>query len=249
MDGLVTKSDIQDLISGLQSLRAEQKRQGTLIEGLFQLYKQNLKSQPGSCTDAKSTGIHEILLPKFSSQPFEVSCDAKTQGGGWTIILRRRDGSVDFNRNWAAYKEGFGDLSGEFFLGLDKIHALTKERNQELLVVLEDFKGFKQFELYKSFAIGDEDQQYVLHTLGEASGTAGDLLSVYRSRKFTTYDRDNDNESWVNCAKAFSGGWWDGNCFNGHLTGKYNDKGIRFLNFRTYEHSFKTAAMMIRPNK
>jgi len=61
-----------------------------------------------------------------------VACDAKTQGGGWTKILSRMDGSVDFYRNWNTYKNGFGDLDGEFFLGLDKIHALTAEFSQHL---------------------------------------------------------------------------------------------------------------------
>jgi len=58
------------------------------------------------------------------------------------------DGSVDFYRNWTAYKNGFGDMDGEIFLGLDKIHALTTERKQELLVVFEDFE-VKVLEDYK----------------------------------------------------------------------------------------------------
>jgi len=96
-----------------------------------------------------------ILVPSYSEHPFRVTCDAKTQGGGWTIILRRMDGSVDFYRNWTAYKNGFGDMDGEIFLGLDKIHALTTERKQELLVVFEDFEGDEKYELYDEFAIGD----------------------------------------------------------------------------------------------
>ncbi|XP_034473401.1 angiopoietin-related protein 4-like isoform X2 [Drosophila innubila] len=131
-----------------QSLKEEQKRQGKLIEELVQESKKlHLMPHPPNCTDAKSSGINEILIPKFSCQPFKVACDAETRGGGWTIILRRMDGTVDFYRNWAAYKEGFGDLNGEFFLGLDKIHALTEERNQELLVVLEDNEGTEAFEM------------------------------------------------------------------------------------------------------
>ncbi|KAL7742448.1 hypothetical protein ACLKA6_019078 [Drosophila palustris] len=87
------------------------------------------------------SGIHEILVRSYSAEPFQVYCDAKTQNGGWMVFLRRTDGSVNFYRNWKTYKNGFGDLDNEFFLGLDKIHKITKETSQELLVVLEDFEG------------------------------------------------------------------------------------------------------------
>ena len=48
----------------------------------------------------------------------------KTDGGGWTVIQRRQDGSVNFYRNWTDYdyENRFGDLTGEFWLGFSKIH-------------------------------------------------------------------------------------------------------------------------------
>ncbi|XP_034473415.1 ficolin-2-like [Drosophila innubila] len=235
-----------------QSLREEQKRQGKLIEELVQESKKlHLMLHPPNCTDAKSSGIHEILITKFSSQPFKVACDAETRGGGWTIILRRMDGTVDFYRNRAAYKEGFGDLNGEFFLGLDKIHALTEERNQELLVVLEDFGRHKAYELYDSFAIGDENQQYVLHTLGNATGDAGDSLSYHRGMKFSTKDRDNDNKKDDNCAVNFPGGWWYNGCLDSNLAGKFNAnrwaRDVSWNSFKGEGYSLKKAVMMIRP--
>jgi len=136
----------------------------------------------------------------------------ETQGGGWTIILRRLDGSVNFYRNWTEYKNGFGDLDGDFFLGLDKIHAITADRRQELLVILEDFEGDNRFETYDDFAIGNEGQQYELHTLGKASGTAGDSLEYHRGAKFSTFDRDNYEWDKVNCAERSTGAWWYKSC-------------------------------------
>jgi len=184
-----------------ESLREELQRQRKLVDEL----------SPHNCTEAKSNGINEILIPKFNRKPFKVACDVETQGGGWTIILRRLDGSVNFYRNWTEYKNGFGDLNGEFFLGLDKIHAITAERKQELLVILEDFEGDNRFETYDEFAIGNEDQQYVLHTLGKANGTAGDSLKWHRGYKFSTFDRDNDWSS-GNCAVDSTGAWWYNGC-------------------------------------
>ncbi|XP_034473212.1 ryncolin-4-like [Drosophila innubila] len=160
------------------------------------------------------------------------------------------DGSVNFYRNWTEYKNGFGDMDGEFFLGLDKIHALTAESEQELLVVVEDFEGIEAFETYDAFAIGNEDQQYELHTLGKANGTAGDSLRRQEGSKFSTFDRDNDIDI-TNCAERFTGAWWYKNCHNSNLNGKYNDntfgKGVNWDHFRGPYYSLKKAVMMIRP--
>ncbi|KAM8718105.1 hypothetical protein ACLKA7_004762 [Drosophila subpalustris] len=240
--------DVLQKESHIQSLRGEVERLGKLVD---KLVKETDKHH--NCTEAKISGIHEILIPKFSNQTFKVACDAETRGGGWTIILRRMDGSVNFYRNWTEYKNGFGNLGGEYFLGLDKIHAMTAERRQELLILLEDFEGNERYETYDKFAIGNENQQYELHTLGNANGTAGDSLDYHRGMKFTTFDKDNDKREVVNCAIRDTGAWWYGSCQFSQLTGTYKDnrfnKGVNWLHFRGPEYSLKTAIMMIRPKK
>ncbi|KAL7740838.1 hypothetical protein ACLKA6_013685 [Drosophila palustris] len=256
IDGLVKAMNTQDRhekflddllkAANVQLIRTELEKQEKLIDGLVK------KSYLRNCNEAKFTGIHDIVIPNFSSQPFTVACDAETRGGGWTIILRRMDGSVDFNRTWNSYKKGFGDLEGEFFLGLDKIHALTSERNHELRVLLEDQDGIEVFENYETFAIGDEEEQYILHKVRNANGTAGDALKYHRGMKFSTFDRDNDIDE-ENCAAYYTGGWWYKKCHDSKLTGTYNDnnpgKGINWANFRKNTHSLKKAVMMIRPKK
>ena len=101
---------------------------------------------------------------------FEVFCDQKTAGGGWTVFQKRRDGSVDFFRGWDDYKRGFGKLTGEFWLGLDKIHRLTVSSRNKLRVDLEDFETDKAFAEYSSFLVSHEDKKYKL-ILGTYNGT------------------------------------------------------------------------------
>ncbi|XP_034471778.1 microfibril-associated glycoprotein 4-like [Drosophila innubila] len=263
IEQLVKKSDIRELqqklvgelakILNIQLLSSELERQGKLLldELVRELDQRHLRYYLSSCVKAKSNGIYDILIPNFSSLPVKVACDAKTEGGGWTVILSRIDGSVDFYRNWTEYQKGFGDLNGEFFLGLDKIHALTAVYSQELLIVLEDFEGAVRYETYEKFAIGSEDQQYVLHTLGKANGTAGDSLSYHRGKKFSTFDRDHDTWEEKNCAEYSTGAWWYGFCHYSNLAGKYKDatseKGINWQSFKGFDYSLKRAVMMIRP--
>ncbi|XP_034473039.1 ficolin-1-like [Drosophila innubila] len=239
-----------DMESRYQSIRMEQVK---LTEGLVKKTdKQDSRFKLHNCTEVKTSGIYNILLSNINSQPFKVACDAETRGGGWTIILRRMDGTVEFNRNWTEYQKGFGEVSGEFFLGLDKIHELTAERKQELLVILEDFEGVEEFETYDEFGIGDENQEYVLHTLGKANGTAGDSFSRHKDSKFSTFDRDNDPMTSQHCAEEYTGGWWYCNgCYSNKLTGQYTEdtenKGIHWKEFRGLEYSLKKAVLMIRP--
>ena len=101
--------------------------------------------------------------------PFDVYCDLKTAGGGWTVIQKRLDGSVDFYLGWADYKRGFGNLNGEFWLGLDKMHQLTKTGRNKIRIELEDIEGKTVYAEYNMFAVASERAKYQL-SLGTYSG-------------------------------------------------------------------------------
>lgn len=64
---------------------------------------------------------------------------------------QRRDGSVDFRKDWIQYKEGFGYLSPddttEFWLGNEKIHLLTASTTipTVLRIELVDWTGNKKY--------------------------------------------------------------------------------------------------------
>ena len=168
---------------------------------------------------------------------FNVYCDMRTDGGGWTVFQRKRDGSVDCYRGWNDYKSGFGQLTAEFWLGNDKIHRLTASRASSLRVELEDWNGVRVYAKYGRFNIGDEQAQYRLE-VSSYSGTAGGYsLTYHNNMAFTTKDRDHDIHSTVNCAVSYTGAWWYRNCHYSNLNGKYlgnkrDDRGIRYRRFR-----------------
>ena len=115
----------------------------------------------------KISGVYKVDPDGLGE--FEVFCDQKTAGGGWTVFQKRRDGSVDFFRAWNDYKQGFGNLNGEFWLGLDKIYRLTVSGSYKLRVDLEDLLGKTAFAEYSSFAVTSERAKYQL-SLGSYLG-------------------------------------------------------------------------------
>ena len=132
-----------------------------------------------TCKELRDDGFTEDgvypIKPDDQAQ-FDVRCDMTTAGGGWEVFQRRVDGSVDFYLGWQQYKDGFGDLEGEFWLGNDQIHRLTQARPVTLRVDLADFEGGTAFASFSSFGVSDEQSKYRL-TVSGYSGTAGDSLA------------------------------------------------------------------------
>nr|XP_054763116.1 fibrinogen C domain-containing protein 1-like [Lytechinus pictus] len=137
-------------------------------------------NRPRDCHDVKLAGSlrsgRYVVFPDEDFDPFYVFCDMDTDGGGWTIpdemvFQRREDGSTNFFRTWIEYHYGFGQLSGEHWLGNSKLHRLTSQRSYELRVDLEDFEGEKSYASYDHFAVEDERDGYRLSLRG-FNGTA-----------------------------------------------------------------------------
>ena len=149
---------------------------------------------------------------------YDVFCDMDTDGGGWTVLQRRKDGSTSFDRGWVDYKNGFGDLGSNFWLGLDKIHALTSGGVQ-LMINLKNVRGEKGFAKYKSFEVFGETENYRLAISG-FSGNIKDSLSYHKRMQFSTKDRDNDKYA-VNCAVSYGGAWWHNSCVAAALNGLF----------------------------
>ena len=133
----------------------------------------------------------------------------ETDGGGWTVFQRRQDGSVDFYRNWSDYENGFGNLTGEFWLGLSKVHRLTPDGENTLRVDLGDCENNTPYAQYNEFEILDVTAKYALVVQGY-SGTITDSLNYHNIMTFSTKDKDHDTHQDWYCAKITQCGWWFG---------------------------------------
>ena len=166
--------------------------------------------------------IHQNIL-----KIIQVYCDQTTDGGGWTVFQRRNDGSVDFFRDWEHYKQGFGNLQNEHWLGNENIFTLTLQglypRGNELKIDMMNATKNKKSVRYADFHITNAASKYTLHVNGFNS-TLADALKRHNRHRFSTFDLDNDSFS-NNCASMFFGGWWFADCFNTHLNGKYYSGG------------------------
>ena len=210
-----------------------------------------------SCKETLDQGFTDsgvyTIDPDDGYGPFEVYCDMETAGGGWAVFQRREDGSVDFYRDWVDYKNGFGDLKKEFWLGLDKISRLTKESPQTLRFDMSDFDGNSRYAQYKACEVGNEASGYLLH-FGSYSGDAGNSFARHNGKKFSTRDKDQDSLSSVNCAKNNIGAWWYANCHSSNLNGIYLEgstktyaDGIVWQSWKGYYYSLKFTEMKMRP--
>ncbi|KAF7665288.1 hypothetical protein LDENG_00148410 [Lucifuga dentata] len=209
------------------------------------------------CADLYQASFHKNGVYTIHINPQEtkkVYCNMETAGGGWTVIQRREDGSVDFQRMWKEYKMGFGSVSAEHWLGNEYVYLLTSQRQYALRVELTDWDGHQAFSLYDRFHIGSEKHNYRLF-LKSHSGTAGRQSSlVIHGADFSTKDMDNDN-CMCKCALMLTGGWWFDACGPSNLNGMYFTQGqhvgklngIKWHYFKGPSYSLRATTMMIRP--
>ncbi|VDI41235.1 Hypothetical predicted protein [Mytilus galloprovincialis] len=130
------------------------------------------------CSEVQSQG-HDCsgvyTIKPSSTSTVQVWCDLHTDGGRWTVVQRRQDGSVDFDRNWVNYRAGFGAPHTEYWIGNENLFGLTSSGKTELLILMETWNGVWRYARYSEFWINNESDKYRLGLVGY-SGTAGDSL-------------------------------------------------------------------------
>ncbi|XP_058460492.1 microfibril-associated glycoprotein 4-like [Malaya genurostris] len=249
------RSDLQTLTTNIQSAtwnKFEGKTKSA-VEG--RVSSNTGKDLPRACDEilSRKSAPYYVDIFRGIQPPFEVYCDQEFEGGGWLVFQNRYNGAVDFYRSWKEYKDGFGSLDGEFWLGLEKLHQITYSDHYELAIVIEDFLGESAFARYSTFAIGGEVEMYNLIKLGTYSGSANDSLIYHAKGKFSTFDNDND-ENPTSCAMTYFGAWWYKSCHTSNLNSRYIPAGAmveanKMIVWRKWKgdlHTLKKTRMMIR---
>ena len=177
-------------------------------------------------------------------------CDTSNGGGGWLVVQRRQDGSVDFNKTWLEYEDGFGKLTGEFWYGLRALHCLTGQGGWEMRMDIKLANGTNIFLQYEQFKVASAKDKYKL-TVGGFQGTTTDPMAYHNGMYFTT--KDSDNDKWYrNCAidnygrNTPAGGWWYRTCHRIQANTLYNHKEAIHLNNQWHRLPF--IEMKIRPH-
>jgi len=198
-----------------------------------------------------TSGVYPIKPDNQSA--FQVYCDMDTDGGGWTVFQRRKDGSVDFYRYWSDYQQGFGNPSGEFWLGLEKIHRLTSTATQ-LRVDMQDFQGNSRYAKYSSFSVGNLVSRYTLSVSGYSGNTGDSLTGWHNGHRFSTKESHVVGVS-SGCAQLYKGGWWYSGCHASNLNGLYHGgshssyaDGVNWTGWKGHYYSLKFTEMKLRKN-
>ncbi|XP_056149269.1 tenascin-N [Lampris incognitus] len=197
----------------------------------------------------RKNGVYTVYINNDNSKPVDVYCDMDTDGGGWLMLQRRNTGRLDFMKRWRQYAAGFGNLTDEFWLGLDKIYEMTNTPTRYELRFDLGLGSERAYAVYDSFKIAPSKQKFKL-TIGRYSGTAGDAMTYHQGRPWSTVDSDNDI-ALGNCALTHRGAWWYKNCHLANLNGKWGDirhsMGVNWEPWKGHLTSLDFTEMKIRP--
>lgn len=177
-------------------------------------YKNIVNKLPHDCGAVSGPdGIY--LISPGDGEPIMANCQ-----DGWTTIQKRYDGSVNFNRNWNEYSNGFGSATGEHWLGNRNIHYLTKTNCTKLQINMKDIYGKYWQANYDDFRVADYSFGFKL-VVDRYKGNASDALDYQNRMEFSTIDNDRDISN-THCASNYEGGWWFSHCQHANLNGRYN---------------------------
>ncbi|XP_055943401.1 techylectin-5A-like [Argiope bruennichi] len=193
------------------------------------------------------SGIYILWPREFPTErPLKAYCDMETDGGGWTVIQRRGTFpfQLDFNKDWERYKNGFGKLTEEFWLGNENIRVLCL-RGCKIRFDLQDGEGVTFFAVYEDFSLSSTNYRI---DISGYSGNATDAMGKHNQYDFSTKDKDVSGKS-----KQYQSGWWHGNSYYTNLNGIYKlgMSGTQYVYWWKGANDYKNLASVeikVKPN-
>nr|BAN92390.1 self-incompatibility-linked fibrinogen-like protein-A [Ciona intestinalis] len=150
---------------------------------------------------------------------------------GWITIQRRINGEINFDRGWKDYVDGFGNVRGEYWIGLEHIHALSNQNTTtnwfgafvtlpRMRIDFEDQDGVTAYAEYELFKVAGANKKYRLIAvhLDKATAIPAGVPTPISTYWFSTYD---NNNAYSNCPQTYHGGWWFLACGESNLNGPY----------------------------
>ena len=220
--------------------------------------------KPKDCYDLKcyrvsagKDGPHTIYPGSADLPNVQVSCDQETDGGGWMIYQRRLDGSVDFERNWTSYKQGFGTIGNdttEMWMGNENVFQILQAYGStecELRIEATSFDGDSCWATCYPFQMRPESSKYSMtwNTVEESMSGLGQNLDFHKNLEFSTFDAYSCDRA---CVTNFKGGWWFKLCASMFFNGVYipnkqaSGTSIFILAFKGIT-TLQKSCMMFRP--
>ena len=188
----------------------------------------------------KESGVFDLRFGDGTT--YRAFCDMKWKDRGWTVLQRRVNASVSFDRPWKEYVNGFGNPEGNHWLGLKAMHELTKNKAGKVSFDLKHMDGTEGSAIYLGVKVLGEEHDYKLEFRGfkETRGNIGDSM---KQARFSTRDRGNDRDEFLDvmCTPMFKGPWWNTDCFLANLNSLYPDSNITspmFMSWKTWKGNF-----------
>ncbi|XP_046584988.1 uncharacterized protein LOC124291950 [Haliotis rubra] len=155
------------------------------------------------------------IQPRPYGTPFEVYCYMRF--GGRTFVQKQSSG-INFARNWQDYTDGFGTPGADHWLGLEKIKAISDKTPSKFVIrfAYKDIPTWRQI-ICHNFSLSDAVSGFRINfTSTSTSETAkngfNDVMTALRGARFSTYDRDNDENVAKSCSQTHQSGWWFRDC-------------------------------------
>ena len=209
------------------------------------------------CKDAYAKGERRSGVYKINPDggtPFEVYCKMTNDTitgtpPGTTLVLHRKDGSVNFNVDANSYRSLLGELKGEFFLGGDNLARLTNAA-KELTVIVYPFEPDNTvgWAHYTNFKIASWSDRFRMTATGLYNSNVGDIMSSLNGDQLRTHDYE-----YASCVSNFGPNWTANNpCHYFNPLGRYLygyttsfATGICYQSYISYHYSFRALEWLV----